>query len=91
MLRGIIFSLLVGVSLMAGGHAVRTQEGKMSKPVSRYAPVNGLQPYYEVHGASKPGRVPLLLLHGGGSSIHPTWDEVIPLLSGNRQVIAFDD
>lgn len=30
-----------------------------------YAPVNGLQMYYEVHGS---GGTPLLLLHGGCST-----------------------
>ncbi len=31
-------------------------------PRTGYAPVNGLQLYYEVHGS---GRQPLILLHGG--------------------------
>jgi pimeloyl-ACP methyl ester carboxylesterase len=31
-------------------------------PETGYAPVNGLQMYYELHGA---GGTPLLLLHGG--------------------------
>ncbi|HEY7481827.1 MAG TPA: alpha/beta hydrolase [Gemmatimonadales bacterium] len=56
-----------------------------------YAPVNGLQLYYEVHGEPRPGRVPLVLIHGGGSSIHVTWDVVIPLLARNRMVMAFDE
>lgn len=33
-----------------------------SAPQSGYAPVNGLQMYYEIHGS---GGTPLLLLHGG--------------------------
>jgi pimeloyl-ACP methyl ester carboxylesterase len=56
-----------------------------------YAPVNGLQLYYEFHGGPHLGRVPLVLIHGGGSSIHATWGEAIPLLARNRMVIAFDE
>lgn len=53
---------------------------------SGYAPVNGLQMYYEVHGS---GGVPLLLLHGGvvGSV---TFAPLLPAFSANRQVITAD-
>ncbi len=41
------------------------------KPVeSGRAPVNGIDMYYEVHG--RPDGVPLVLLHGGGSTIEGT-------------------
>ena len=55
-----------------------------------YAPVDGLQLYYEIHG--KPGKdgVPLLLLHGGGSTIETSFGKLIPLVSRSRQVIAFE-
>ena len=36
--------------------------GGTAGPETGYAPVNGLQMYYEVHGD---GGTPLLLLHGG--------------------------
>lgn len=61
------------------------------KVKSGYAPVNGLELYYEIHGESRPGRVPLVLIHGGGSSIHATWGEAIPLLARDRLVVAFDE
>lgn len=51
-----------------------------------YAPINGLEMYYEVHGAGKP----LVLLHGGGSTINTTFGKIIPLLAGNHQVIAVE-
>jgi pimeloyl-ACP methyl ester carboxylesterase len=35
-----------------------------------YLPVNGIQMYYEVHGD---GGTPLVLLHGGGSTIDVTY------------------
>jgi pimeloyl-ACP methyl ester carboxylesterase len=52
-----------------------------------YAPVNGLQMYYEVHGS---GGTPLLLLHGGLFDIDLQFGELIPGLAANRQVIAAD-
>jgi pimeloyl-ACP methyl ester carboxylesterase len=55
-------------------------------PITGYAPINGLQIYYEIHGS---GGTPLLLLHGGivGSV---TFAPLLPGLSANRQVITID-
>ena len=54
---------------------------------SGYAPVNGLQMYYEVHGS--PGsRRPLVLLPGGLMSIDGSFGAVLPELAVARQVIA---
>ena len=40
-------------------------QSETTSPRSGYAPVNGLQMYYEVHGsAGDPAGVPLVLLHG---------------------------
>ncbi len=55
-----------------------------------YAPVNGLRLYYEIHGKPAQGGVPLLLLHGGGSTIGTSFGKLIPLVSKKRQVIAFE-
>jgi len=56
-------------------------------PKTGYAPVNGLQMYYEVHGS---GGTPLLLLHGGLFNIDLQFGELLPSLAANRQVIAAD-
>jgi pimeloyl-ACP methyl ester carboxylesterase len=56
-------------------------------PQSGYAPVNGLQMYYEIHGS---GQTPLLLLHGGLFDIDLQFGELIPSLAATRQVIATD-
>jgi len=56
-------------------------------PQTGYAPVNGLQMYYEIHGS---GGVPLLLLHGGLFDIDLQFAALIPGLSATRQVIATD-
>lgn len=51
-----------------------------------YSEVNGIKMYYEVHGRGKP----LVLIHGGGSTIQTTYGNIIPLLSKSRQIIAMD-
>lgn len=56
---------------------------------SGHAPVNGIRMYYEVHG--RRGGVPLVLLHGGGSTIESTFGRVLPCLSRERQVIAVEE
>src|SRR5258707_3845912 len=55
-----------------------------------YAPVNGLELYYEIHGEPAKDGVPLVLLHGGGSTIETSFGKLIPLVSKARQVIAFE-
>ena len=52
-----------------------------------YANVNGLKMYYEIHGA---GGTPLVLLHGGGSTIETSFGKVLAPLAKSRQVIAFE-
>ena len=43
-----------------------------SKPLeSGHTPVNGINMYYEAHGRKE--GVPLVLLHGGGSTIEVTF------------------
>jgi pimeloyl-ACP methyl ester carboxylesterase len=51
-----------------------------------YAPVNGLNMYYEIHGAGQP----LVLLHGAFSAIGTSFEHVLPELARTRQVIAVD-
>lgn len=58
-----------------------------SSPVQTgYAPVNGLQMYYEIHGTGQP----LVLLHGAFSAIGTTFGALLPGLATTRQVIAFE-
>jgi pimeloyl-ACP methyl ester carboxylesterase len=53
-----------------------------------YAPVNGLQMYYEIRGPA--GVSPLVLLHGGGDTIETSFGQLLPALARDRQVIAFE-
>jgi pimeloyl-ACP methyl ester carboxylesterase len=51
-----------------------------------YAPVNGLQLYYETHGSGRP----LVLLHGGVMTIGLNWGPLLGPLASNRRVIAVE-
>jgi pimeloyl-ACP methyl ester carboxylesterase len=56
---------------------------------SGHAPVNGIDMYYEVHGRTD--GIPLVLLHGGGSTIDVTFGRVLPAFAANRRVIAIEE
>jgi pimeloyl-ACP methyl ester carboxylesterase len=53
---------------------------------SGHLPVNGINMYYEIHGSGKP----LVLIHGGGSTIFTSFGRIMPLLAKTRQVIAVE-
>ena len=52
----------------------------------RYAEIHGLNMYYEIHGEG----FPLILLHGGLSTIVTSFAKVLPGLARGRQVIAIE-
>jgi pimeloyl-ACP methyl ester carboxylesterase len=54
--------------------------------IRNYAPVNGLNMYYEIHGSGKP----LVLIHGGGSTIQTTFGRVLHSLAKTHKVIAVE-
>lgn len=51
-----------------------------------YANVNGMQMYYEIHGTGQP----LVLIHGGGSTIGTTFGTILPLLAKTHKLIAVE-
>ncbi|MCT2406380.1 alpha/beta hydrolase [Chryseobacterium antibioticum] len=51
-----------------------------------YKQVNGIRMYYEIYGSGKP----LVLIHGGGSSILFDFKEIISRLEGQFQLIGID-
>jgi len=53
---------------------------------SGYVPVNGLSMYYEMYGSGKP----LVLVHGGGSTIGTSFGRIIPSLSKNHRLVAVE-
>jgi pimeloyl-ACP methyl ester carboxylesterase len=56
-----------------------------AKGTGRYADVNGINLYFETHGAGRP----LILLHGGLGS-GEMFGPILPTLAGRHQVIAVD-
>jgi pimeloyl-ACP methyl ester carboxylesterase len=53
---------------------------------SGYAPVNGLELYYEIHGTGQP----LVLLHGAYMNIDAAFGNLLPELAKNHRVIAVE-
>jgi len=51
-----------------------------------YKNIAGIRMYYEKHGQGQP----LVLIHGGGSTIDSTWGRILPLLSSNFMLIAME-
>ncbi len=63
------------------------------KKDSGYAPVNGLNMYYEIYqpGAHRlNSEIPLVLIHGGGSTIETTFGYILPRLTKDFMVIAVE-
>jgi pimeloyl-ACP methyl ester carboxylesterase len=76
----------VAAQSSAATPAAATPAASPSPAESGYAPVNGLNMYYEIHGAGQP----LILLHGGLSTIDLSFGAVLPTLAQGRQAIAVE-
>lgn len=86
-----IIGVLVGLLLFScssGKQSKNTQKTILMETPSKkgYADVNGIKMYYEIYGQGKP----LVLIHGGGSTIQTTFGSIIPLLAQNRQLIGVE-
>ena len=53
---------------------------------SGYAEINDIKMYYEIYGQGNP----IVLIHGGGSTIQSSFSKIIPLLAKQRQVIGVE-
>lgn len=85
------FRLILLIAIM---FMVSSSSGQQIKPSnSGYAPVNGINVYYEVYlptGQAGDEGKPLVLLHGAFYTIEMNWGELIPELSKTRKVIAIE-
>ncbi|WP_165501713.1 alpha/beta fold hydrolase [Pedobacter frigiditerrae] len=85
-MRTIFFlALLMIVSTTSVIAQQNNQSVKMK--TTGYAPVNGIKMYYETYGE---GEIPLVLIHGGGSTIETSFSNIIPFLAKYRKVIAVE-
>ena len=85
-LQSRLAATLAAATMLAISSPARAQKPASTMPVkSGYAPVNGLNLYYEIHGAGEP----LILLHGGLGST-ASFGDVLPSLAKTRQVIVTD-
>jgi pimeloyl-ACP methyl ester carboxylesterase len=58
----------------------------MNHPKIGYAQVNGINMYYEIHGQGNP----LVLIHGGGSTIQSNFAIILPMLAKEFMVVAVE-
>jgi pimeloyl-ACP methyl ester carboxylesterase len=70
-------------------HSSPPQTNNTTRIEASRASVNGIDIYYEVHGDHD--GTPLVLLHGGGSTIDSNFGRVIPFLARTRRVIALEE
>jgi pimeloyl-ACP methyl ester carboxylesterase len=82
--------MFIVVALIAGCATPASRHADAPAFQSGYAPANGLKMYYEIHGSDSGGNPPLILLHGGGSTIETSFGKIIPGLAKDRQVIAIE-
>jgi pimeloyl-ACP methyl ester carboxylesterase len=80
--------ILLSPASLHGQHASSAANATHApRPMSSgYAPVNGLRMYYELHGTGRP----LVLIHGGGSTITTTFGTILPTLAKTHRVIAVE-
>jgi hypothetical protein len=57
-----------------------------AQSTGKYANVNGIKMYYEIHGTGSP----LVLIHGGGSTIKTNFSRIMPVLAKTYRVIAVE-
>jgi len=69
-----------------GSCQVTDAQTKVMKTKTGYANVNGIKLYYEIHGEGKP----LVLIHGGGSTIQTTFGSVLHILAKKYTIIAVE-
>jgi pimeloyl-ACP methyl ester carboxylesterase len=78
-------SLVAPVRSFAQAETTTAGSTMETAPQTGYAPVNGLEMYYEIHGAGEP----LVLLHGAFGAID-VWGPILTTLAKHHQVIAVE-
>jgi pimeloyl-ACP methyl ester carboxylesterase len=66
--------------------AMTTANNVLGQEAGHYANVNGLKMYYEMHGTGPA----LVLVHGGGSTLHTTFGKILPMVAKTHKVIGVE-
>ncbi|MBK9733310.1 MAG: alpha/beta hydrolase [Chitinophagaceae bacterium] len=85
----VLIALIISSCKDAGNktmNPILTSHETKSDSTIGYASVNGLKMYYEIHGTG----TPLVLIHGGGSTIYTTFGRVLHAFAKNHKVIAVE-
>lgn len=78
--RAIIVAVILAAATYLVGYGQQKQDSN-----GKYAEVNGLKMYYEIHGSGQP----LVLLHGAFGFVEG-WATILPTLTKTHQVIAIE-
>lgn len=82
-MKKIFITLLAAMLVWSCGQSANTKPKTMETTTQvvkgHYADINGIKFYYEVYGEGKP----LILIHGGGSTIGTSFGRIIPHLEGS--------
>jgi pimeloyl-ACP methyl ester carboxylesterase len=81
MKRAILFATFAALTLSSSSQVKKSEPAKKG-----LAEVNGIKMYYEIYGQGKP----LVLIHGGGSTIQSNFGQVIEPFAKNRKVVAVE-
>ncbi len=84
MLRSLLLTLLLSPLVASAGTPLTCTTAQSE--CTGYAEVNGPHMYYELHGSG----LPLVLIHGGGSTIGTNFGRVLPALSRSHRIIAVE-
>ncbi len=81
----VVFLVLAIKSVVYSDIPVEILEEKYANEFSKFVAIDGMQVHYRIEGKG----MPILLVHGTGSSLH-TWDDWTLKLKENYQVIRMD-
>lgn len=88
LLRGnTLTQAMLALAVLLLSFSANAQNKKTMEKTSGHAPVNGISMYYEIYGK---GRMPLVLIHGGGSTIQTVFSNILPYFAATHKVIAVE-
>jgi pimeloyl-ACP methyl ester carboxylesterase len=80
------YTIMRTAAFLLMAFAAANASAQQNQPITGYAPVNGVNMYYEIHGSGEP----VVLLHGAFMTITNNWGGWIEDLSKTRKVIAVE-